>query len=108
MTKTLILRLLWRITALVTTILIVVTVGLVSIYASQEDLGQVAYVKSGTTSVSIRSNPNATSRVVSVLEGGTQVYIEQIIESRSVLWAQVNENDTIGWLPYTYLSQNPQ
>jgi SH3-like domain-containing protein len=102
------LRLLWWITALVTISLIVVTIGLVSVFLSQRDLGQVAYIKADVASVSIRSNPNATSRVVSILEGGTQVYIVQNIESRGTLWAQVRRGETVGWLPYANLSQYQQ
>jgi hypothetical protein len=108
MTKKHTLRLLWWITAVATALLIVVTIGMVSVFVSQKDLGEVAYIKSSAASVSIHSNPNATSRVVSILEGGTQVYIEQNIESRGMLWAQVRRGDTVGWLPYANLSQHPQ
>jgi len=108
MTNKHILRLLWWITALATASLIVFTISLVSVFISQKELGEVSYIKGEAGSVSIRSNPNATSSVVSVIEGGTQVYIQQIIESHGMLWVQVRVGDTIGWMLHTNLSLNPQ
>lgn len=108
MTNKRILRLLWWITALATTLLIVVTISLISVFISQEKLGEVSYIKGDAGSVSIRSNPNASSSVVSVIEGGTQVYIQQIIESHGMLWVQVRIGDTSGWMLHTNLSQYPQ
>jgi len=108
MTKKRTLRFLWWITAFASAGLIVVTIGLVSVFVSQKDLGEIAYIKSSTASVSIHSNPNATSRVVSILEGGTQVHIVQNIENRGILWAQVRRGETVGWLPYANLSRHSQ
>lgn len=103
-----VLRYFWCLTALATILLIVATISLGSFFWSQRELGQVAYIKSDLASVSIRSNPNTAAQVVSVFDGGTQVYIEKATERHGMVWAQVRFGDTIGWLPYTNLSQHPQ
>ncbi len=103
-----VLRFYWFLTALATILLIVATIGLGSIFLSQRELGQVAYIKSHLASVSVRSNPNTAAQVVSVFDGGTQVYIEKATESHGMVWAQVRSGKTIGWLPYSNLSLHPQ
>ncbi len=108
MTNKRIVRFLWWITALATFALVVATISLVSVYISQKESGDVSYIKRSDDTVVIRSSPNAASNVVSILDGGTQVNIELIIENHNILWAQVKVGDTVGWIPYTNLSQYPE
>ena len=87
---------LWRITAVVFLLLVVVTIGLAVRARNQPVAGVEAQVY---RRVFLREEPVGVGRIDAVLRPGTAVTITDAIEQSGSTWYQIEVGERQGWIP---------
>ena len=87
---------LWRITAIVSLLLLVVTVGLMVQARNQPMVGVEARVY---RRVFLREEPVGVGRIDAVVRPGTAVIITDAIEQSGSTWYQIEVGEQQGWIP---------
>jgi uncharacterized protein YgiM (DUF1202 family) len=99
---------LWRITAFVAAVLLVITIALAVKTGQTNARGFYASTESVNPTVTLREKSNWSSRIVAILESGTQVFVDDQTTVGATEWFHVNAENVSGWVSSRYIStQSP-
>ena len=95
---------LWRVTAGVAVLLIVMTF-LVAVKARKiTSNGFTGYISGQSAIVYLRSQPTNTSQTIAILNPGTPVFVDHSTTREDLTWYHVKTENGNGWIPETDLS----
>lgn len=90
---------LWRVTAAVALILLIITLILVVNARKPAAAHFTGYINDQTATVYLRNRPTATGRTLAILNPGTEVYVDRSTSSEGMTWYHVNTESGSGWIP---------
>lgn len=96
--------LLWRVTAGVAIILLVLTLMMVVKTRTITSTGFTGYISGQNTIVYLRIHPTDTSHTVAILNPGTTVFVDHSTTRNDITWYHVKTESSAGWIPEAQLS----
>lgn len=89
----------WRITAIAVLVLVVASMFLVNKSRSHADSGFTGHITGINATVYLRSQPNANSPIVSILDNDITVFVKNTTTRNSKIWYQIETQNGSGWIP---------
>jgi hypothetical protein len=89
----------WKITGLIALVLLLATFSLAVKSRAYDDSAIVGYVTAPGSSAYLRSQPSEESRIVTILERDTVLWIKNSITKDSQTWYHVETDADSGWIP---------
>jgi len=96
--------LLWRITAIMAFLLLACTLLLAVKTRSKSADGFTGYITSSNATVTLRSQPNDTSRIKAIINNGASVFVDNSTTRDNMTWYHINTENGTGWIPEANLS----
>ena len=93
------LTLLWRITGIAVLVLLAATLFLAGKARSQADSGFTGQISGFSSTVYLRRQPDVNGRIVSILESGTTVYVDNSRTENGTIWYHIETENESGWIP---------
>ncbi len=90
---------LWRVTAVVALLLLIITLILVVNIRRPATANFTGYINDQSTTVYLRDRPTETGRTLAILNPGTEVYVDRSTSSEDMTWYHVNTESGSGWIP---------
>ena len=91
--------LLWRVTAGMVILLLVITLMLVVKARTRSSAGFTGTISSQNTFVYLRSQPTDSSQTIAILDPGTAVYVDNSSTRDDMIWYHVKTASGNGWIP---------
>jgi uncharacterized protein YgiM (DUF1202 family) len=98
------LTIIWRITAAVAVVLLILTLILVFKTSSASTASFTGYVNDRIPTVYLRSQPTHNSRTVAILNSGSEVLVDRSTTRQETTWYHITSSSGSGWIPETNLS----
>jgi len=90
--------LLWRITAIVAILLLIVTLLLASKARSQADSGFAGQIANSSSTVYLYRTPDIDAQIISILENGIIVHVDNSRVKNERTWYHIQIENASGWI----------
>lgn len=97
------LTILWRVTAGVAVLLLIITVILAMKVQSGPSVNFTGTVSNHGTTVYLRNQPSEDASIVAILDPGTEVEVDRSSTREDITWYHVKTESGRGWIPETSL-----